>query len=99
MRSLKDLGEFKVCDLSLRKGYWYEVKCDEYSSDVWIFKLYGIVNDKLLQEGLSYVITNGVLRDSYDCGDEGFYPLCFVSNVVTIKRVSLRYIRGFGIVC
>ena len=99
MRSLKGLGEFKVCDLSLRKGYWYEVKLGNYTSDVWIFKLYGIVNDRLLQEGLSYVITNGVLRDSYDCGGNVFHPLCYVSDVVTIKRVSLRYRRDFGIVC
>lgn len=98
MRSLKGLGEFNICGLSLRKGYWYEVKIGSYSSDVWIFKLYGIVNGRLLQEGLSYVMTNGVIRDSYDCRGNDSHPLCFVSDVVNIKRVSLRYVRDLGIV-
>lgn len=99
MRSLKGLREFNVCGSSLRKGYWYEAKVGTYSSDVWIFKLYGVVNGRLLQEGLSYVMTNGVIRDSYDCGWNNFHPLCFVSDVVNIKRVSLGYVRDLGIVC
>ena len=87
----------RICGLKVKKGNWYDVKLISGGSDIWLFKLYGIDGNYLLQEGMSFVLTDGVVRDSYSCQGNDYYKLCNISDVIGIDRVSLGYVRGLGI--
>jgi hypothetical protein len=94
MKSIKEFGRMKICGLKVKKGNWYEVKHISVPSDIWLFKLYDIEGGYLFQEGMSFVLNDGKVKDSYSSQ----YPLCHLYNVIGIERVSLDYVRCLGLI-